>query len=532
MALQSLNGLNAESPKENVGNSDVSENDSKKESMEDIIHRFDEQMNSEDSEVRLNFIKDLLSGSITYAPRQIIQYALSRMLFVSAYHSDLKATQELLENGIHVNEPDIEKGMPALALAMFHQDKDYVAYLLSKGADLFARMAGSETVLEWIIQEVDSDMIQCILDHSPTICADLLKNLSVFDACIEDGKPANIAVLINHFKQKGVMVHVNPQILMHVANHADAEVLNRLCSLGFEIDIDDENTVNAFYHAIKTGNSEIVTTLIEKGILIPDSNRGERALHQAIISERVDIIYQLIQMDIDVNALTEMGDYPLLLAAETGNPVIFGMIMEQNPDWYNHDLNELIDAMNIVMKIHFPEIIDKRDAEYPSDITQKGIDVDTTCNPKLASGMNESECYRLIKDLLHMEYVPVKCIQTLLLEADIDINAIAGDEGSLLHYAASKNLVYAIRVLLELGADINVKNGTLSGTPLLTAINNQQKDSVMLLIELGADCELTDELDNTPLMEAIFSFGIDHRVVIELLRAGVDDQGLIYAADN
>ena len=532
MALQTLHGFNDESPKGNLRNSDVSEKDSKKASMEDIIRYFDEQMNSEDSEVRLNFIKELLYGSINNVPGQIIQYALSRMLFVSAYHSDLKATKELLENGVNVNEPDIEQGMPALALAMLHQDEEYVTYLLSKGADLFARMGGSETVLEWIMQEVDSEMIQCILNHSPTICADLLQHLDVFDACIEDGKPVNIAVLISHFKKQGVMVNVSPIILMHVANHADAEVLNRLCSLGFEIDIDDENTVNAFYHAIKTGNSDMVNALIDKGVLIPDSNRGERALHQAIISERVDIIYLLIQMDIDVNALTETGDYPLLLAAETGNPVIFGMIMEQNPDWQNHDLDELIDAMSLVMKMHFPEIIDKRDADYPSEMTQKGIDLDTTCNPKLASELDDPECYRLIKDLLHMEYVPVQCIQTLLEESKIDINAKADEAGSLLHFAASKNLIYAIQVLLELGADINVTNGAISETPLMTAINNRQKESAMLLIRLGADCELTDEFDNTPLMEAIFSFGIDHRVVIELLRAGVDDQGLIFASDK
>lgn len=532
MALQALSGFDDESQKGNVGNSDVSENDSKNASMEDIIRKFEEQMNSDDSEVRLNFIRTLLSGSINYAPQQIIQYAMSRMLFVSAYHSDLQATKELLENGMDVNEPDIEKGMPALALAMVHQDQEYVTYLLSQGANLFATMDGTETVLEWIMQEVEVGLFQTILDHSPTICTDLLQNLHVFDICIEDGKPANIALLINHFKKQGVMVQVNPRILMHVANHADAEVLKRLCSLGFEIDIDDENTVNAFNQAIKTGNSDMVNTLIDVGVLIPDSNRGERALHQAIISERADIIHQLFQMDIDVNALTETGDYPLLLAAETGNPVIFGMIMEQNPDWQNHDLDELIDAMSLVMKMHFPEIIDKRDAEYPSEMTQKGIDVDTTCNPKLASELDKYECYRLIKDLLHMEYVPVQCIQTLLEESKIDINEKADEAGSLLHFAASKNLIYAIQVLLELGADINVTNGAISETPLMTAINNRQKESAMLLIRLGADCELTDEFENTPLMEAITSFDMEHRVVIELLRAGVDYQGLLFAADN
>ena len=44
--------------------------------------------------------------------------------------------------------------------------------------------------------------------------------------------------------------------------------------------------------------------------------------------------------------------------------------------------------------------------------------------------------------------------------------------------------------------------------------------------------KMVDEYENTPLMEAIISFGMEHRVVIELLRAGVHDHGLVFVADN
>jgi hypothetical protein len=54
----------------------------------------------------------------------------------------------------------------------------------------------------------------------------------------------------------------------------------------------------------------------------------------------------------------------------------------------------------------------------------------------------------------------------------------------------------------------------------------------MLLIELGADCELESEFKTLPLLEAVERFDMDHRVVIELLRAGAHDHGLIFVADN
>ena len=133
---------------------------------------------------------------------------------------------------------------------------------------------------------------------------------------------------------------------------------------------------------------------------------------------------------------------------------------------------------------------------------------------------------------MQLEYVPEDCIYSIVKKGKVDLNATLDTHGTFLHYAAANNLVYAIRVLLKLGADINVQNGDMSSTPLLTAIQNGNKESAMLLIELGADCEMVDEYENTPLMEAIISFGMEHRVVIELLRAGVHDHGLVFVADN
>ena len=57
MALQSLNGFDNGSQNGNIGSNDVSATDSKKASQESVIRIFEEQMKSDDSEVRLNFIK-------------------------------------------------------------------------------------------------------------------------------------------------------------------------------------------------------------------------------------------------------------------------------------------------------------------------------------------------------------------------------------------------------------------------------------------------------------------------------------------
>jgi hypothetical protein len=221
-----------------------------------------------------------------------------------------------------------------------------------------------------------------------------------------------------------------------------------------------------------------------------------------------------------------------LLAAETGNPLLFDIIMEQAPELGNHDLDELIDAMNFMMKILHPEIIDTRDAKNPTVLNQKGIDYDSQIDSQMLANISHEDCLSLMRDFLQMEYVAEQCIYAIQKHGKIDINQKSEDYGSLLHFAASKNLIYAIRVLLKLGADINSMNGKYAETPLMTAINHKQKEAAMLLIELGADCELEGEFKTLPLLEAVERFDMDHRVVIELLRAGAHDHGLIFVADN
>ena len=532
MALQSLSGFGDESKHENKGSDKASWNDTRNPSVESIIRIFEEQLKSEDPSVRINFIRTLLSGQVTYAPMQIVQYALCRALLISAYHSDMDATRILLENGVNVNELDIEKGMTPLTLAMLHEQHDYISYLLWNGADLFTSLGDKYTALEWIMQEVSGETFECILDNSPSICKDLMQKPKVFDACIEDGKPSNIILLLNRFKREGIIVNVSPSILLHVANHADTEVIHKLNALGFQIDICDECTVQAFNLAISSGNRDMVNLLIGHGILLPSITCGEKALHIAIKYEQEDIVETLIKLKVNVNGMTETGVHPLMLAAENGNTNIFRMIMDQKPDLVGQDLNELLEAMNFSMMIQYPEIIDKRNAENLVCLNQKGIDFDSKYENISTIQFDTNDLSQIIKDLLQLEYVPEDCIYSIVKKGKVDLNATLDTHGTFLHYAAANNLVYAIRVLLKLGADINVQNGDMSSTPLLTAIQNGNKESAMLLIELGADCEMVDEYENTPLMEAIISFGMEHRVVIELLRAGVHDHGLVFVADN
>ncbi|WP_254510461.1 ankyrin repeat domain-containing protein [Anatilimnocola floriformis] len=70
---------------------------------------------------------------------------------------------------------------------------------------------------------------------------------------------------------------------------------------------------------------------------------------------------------------------------------------------------------------------------------------------------------------------------------------------TLLHYAAGSGKVDLIRLLVEMGSDINAR-GDKGETPLVRAVvNNDKSKPVQVLLELGADPNIADNFDHTPI---------------------------------
>ena len=93
----------------------------------------------------------------------------------------------------------------------------------------------------------------------------------------------------------------------------------------------------------------------------------------------------------------------------------------------------------------------------------------------------------------------------MLVEAGADINANKGVYGTALHAALAISWKRSSlpQLLIELGADINAIQW-LHGTPLnLVAHNDSFEDRATLLIENGADLELSGMLGHTPIMSAL-----------------------------
>src|SRR5262245_33090850 len=77
-----------------------------------------------------------------------------------------------------------------------------------------------------------------------------------------------------------------------------------------------------------------------------------------------------------------------------------------------------------------------------------------------------------------------------------------GDVWTGLIWAARENAVAAMTVLLDAGADVNMRDRNNRWTPLLHAIHRQNTEAALLLLDRGADPNLPSPDGVTPLIMA------------------------------
>jgi len=89
-----------------------------------------------------------------------------------------------------------------------------------------------------------------------------------------------------------------------------------------------------------------------------------------------------------------------------------------------------------------------------------------------------------------------------LLQAGTSPNELDGNSFSALMTAARCGQLSAIRVLVDSGADPDLRSGRNGWTPLLHAIHKGQSDAVVELLRQGADVNAATASGLTPLMMA------------------------------
>lgn len=308
-----------------------------------------------------------------------------------------------------------------------------------------------------------------------------------------------------------------------------------------EIYYPEEDYMTPLHFAAYNGHLEAVDVLLAAGaswelpcvfdLVGPHSTKsseGILTLHLASISGDVPTIKRFLDLQPDFDVGDMYGHTPLMLAALYGRKDAVKLLLEAGAQVgavCTHQLSyELNDAMDEnVTALHLAAL--NGCVEVANLLIRAG------------AGINEqSHRFRILPEHEgEIEFgdgdVPLHCaavhdnldmIRYLISEgAEVDV---ACPDGTPLSYACMYSSAEACKVLLEAGADPNVKE-THSRTPLHLAMYSLEEstiaDKITLLVGAGAKINAQDDRGDTPLHISAEN-SVDAMNIVALIRAGAD----------
>jgi ankyrin repeat protein len=370
----------------------------------------------------------------------------------------------LIKNGAKVNAKSND-GLSPLHLAAISGQDALISLLRDKGANFEDKTIHGWTALHYvaffgqgflrlviaqgvkafgIIDEPDLD------DTLRPLYAPFYAHDRVIENLIANGTPVD-------------GVTVDGQTALHIAAERGYEsAIQKLLDYGAEIDFQTNAGLTPLYIAIFNGQNSAVNILLDRGAAIERKYpEGCTALHLTAQKGQETAATLLLQKGAFVNARMDNHCTPLHIAAESGHATTMRLLLESGAD---------VDAK-------------RRDGVTPLHV---------------AAYNNHADCI------------------SVLVEFHAAIDALTQDERSPLHIAIQQGKDTAVRVLLEFGASPYLPLGDLLAFHLAAMRGNLF--AIKLLLERGMDVDLRSKIGSTALTYAAASQNLD--VVRTLLEAG------------
>ncbi|CAN0261467.1 unnamed protein product [Lampetra planeri] len=224
-----------------------------------------------------------------------------------------------------------------------------------------------------------------------------------------------------------------------------------------------------FLAACSSGDTDEVLSLIERGADINYANvDGLSALHQACIDENFDMVKFLVERDANINQADNEGWTPLHAAASCGYIDIAKYLIA-------HGAN--VAAVN-------------SESELPLDITEDEALEDMLQEELSKHGVDQDAARK------EEEQVMMRDARQWLNSGRIDEVRHPKSGGTALHVAAAKGYIDVIKLLLQAGFDVNVRDND-GWTPLHAAAHWGKDEACRVLVENFCNMEALNKVGQT-----------------------------------
>lgn len=455
----------------------------------------------------------------------------STALHWTAYHGDVKATAALLR--AHANPgAAMENGMTPLALACEAGNADLVKELLKAGADVNQTLPNGETplmmaartgrlpvmelllekgakvdereklrgttALMWAAANSNADAVRLLISKGAEINARSGTTAPGRRPYLADSGRNRIEEFIEGRGQGGTVVEVDaPDAKVSDDPNARAEATKRLAE---EREV-AKRTIAAFptlqtgnrstkqwggltplQFAVREGSMETVKTLVDAGADVNQKSEfGWSALLVATHNRYYKIGVYLLDHGADPNIANEGGWTPLYIATDNRN-IEGGDYPTRKPDM------DHLEYIKRLLAAHAdPNLRMRSSTETRTVFTHQWL-LEEGATPFLRA--SQSGDLVLMKLLLEHGADP-----NITTEAKVTPLMVASGIGwvqGVTYEWSPQQTLEAVKLLLDLGADVNAQDLADGRTALMGAAHKGRNDVIELLVKHGADLSLRD----------------------------------------
>jgi len=292
----------------------------------------------------------------------------------------------------------------------------------------------------------------------------------------------------------------------------------------------NHNGSTMLHYAALNGRPAVVELLCENSANVNQANKRIRtALHEAATTGNEEVVKLLLRYGANVMNKNKYGRTSLHIATKYENYKVRDLLV-------HHRQKELEDVLNQTFGVHIYRSLIHLIVEF----TCNTADQTEVCFCAQDLEDNDIQYDYKIPNNEHGHTVATKsavsgCVKCCnwLIKCGLDINKPVTNDGStMLYCAVYKQRLPCVRLLCEMGADVNVSNYR-ERLPLRCAINNDKPEIVDILCEHGADLNsLPQSLMITNLVQRTLEYHRQYRQLEINLRDYANDADEIINGDH
>ncbi|KAH6699782.1 ankyrin repeat-containing domain protein [Leptodontidium sp. MPI-SDFR-AT-0119] len=466
------------------------------------------------------------AGTALYSAAESLNLEMVKMLVAAGADVNLQcrgaqrnnALQAACSNPHSEREPEDQESMTYVEIARF---------LLKHGADpnlhggscgdaLQAAVSGSA---RGNIEGNNIDIVKLVLEHGAELNYRGGVFRSAMRACVYGGNISAAHLLID------LGAELDDEIFLDAIENQRETVVPRLLEKGVDVNAQNKSGT-ALQFAIQSQDTATIKILLSHPDIdvnaLGKTDEGITALYTAVAYNNMDIVKQLVNLGADINQPSN-GSLCLIRAVRNRNMEMINLLLDYGADInasLPHQGSALMAACNEGNEVLVQFLLD-RSADINLWVPREGDALQAAAHTGnesivkllLARGANVKAREGRYGSCLESAIMAKNPALThLLLDAGANVNysgtleelrGFEGGFGGPLSGSIWNRQEGLTRYLIELGANVNWPGREYYGTPLQEAIDRDDEEAVMLLLEHGAAVNLVGGRHDSALTCAI-----------------------------